>query len=58
MTAVKRLEEVKLVNPAYYRTRNLPAVGVNLKNGDSMTRVEQLGLDLGETAPGDGTNQG
>jgi len=45
MVAVKTLEQVRLNDVDYYRTKNIPAVGCYLKENDSIDGKVQMRLD-------------
>ncbi|MDD5602776.1 MAG: DNA topoisomerase (ATP-hydrolyzing) subunit A [Eubacteriales bacterium] len=45
LSSVKRPDEMKIAEPAYYRTKSLPATGSYLKKCDSADKTEQVTLD-------------
>jgi len=46
MTAVKPLSQVRLNDPDYYRTQNIPAVGCYLKSEDEEEKQLKLDIDV------------
>lgn len=46
MVALKELEEVKLVDADYYRTKNIPAIGCYLKDEDRQEKQATLNLEV------------
>jgi DNA gyrase subunit A len=46
MVELKRLTEVSLADPDYYRTKNIPAIGCYLKEEDRQARQGELGLEV------------
>lgn len=46
MVALKELEEVKLVDADYYRTKNIPAIGCYLKDEDRQEKQAPLNLEV------------
>jgi DNA gyrase subunit A len=46
MVAVKTLDEVNFVDPDYYRTKHIPAIGCYLKEEDKEEKQTGLGLEI------------
>lgn len=46
MSALKELDEVIFVDPDYYRTKNIPAIGCYLKDEDRQEKQATLGLEV------------